>query len=83
MEWNVCRSDLLEKSLYTVSPRKRQCRTVSVSDSGFVATLDEKGCTVLNPFTKDVYDICLCENQQDLCMGEKESSKQVLLPIHL
>ena len=78
MKPSVFRSDIFEKSIYSLTPRKRQCRTVSVSDNGFVATLDNTGCIVLNPYTKDLYDICQGKSGGEGADGEKEVSKQVL-----
>lgn len=74
MNHPVLVSDVLVKSSYSVSPRKRYCQNVAVSEEGFVAVVSESDCFVLNPYNHDLFDI---PNEERVVM-EDDSSKKVV-----
>ena len=67
-------SDVLVKSTYSVSPRKRFCQNVAVSEEGFVALVNESDCFVLNTYNHDLFDI----PNEDRMIMEDDSAKKVV-----
>lgn len=67
-------ADVLVKSTYSVSPRKRYCQNVAVSEEGFVAVVSESDCFVLNPYNHDLYDI---PTEETVAMEDDSSKKAI------
>lgn len=67
-------SDVLVKSTYSVSPRKRFCQNVAVSEEGFVALVNESDCFVLNTYNHDLLDI---PNEDRMIMEDDSAKKAV------
>lgn len=74
-------SDVFEKTLYSITARKRYCRNVSVSDDGMLVILSDTDCFVLNPYTKDIFDLSVYSKTEieEEELKNKNKKKQVLL----
>ena len=68
-------SDVLVKSTYSVSPRKRYCRNVAVSEEGFVAVVSESDGFVLNPYNHDLFDI---PTEEKTAMDDESAKKATM-----
>ena len=85
MNHTIVVSDVFEKTLYSIAVRKRYCRNVSVSNDGLLGILSDMDCFVLNPYTKDVFDLTVNSNPEieEEELKNKNKKKQVLVICNL